>query len=146
MSAAISAAPDRVWRALTDPTELTGWDERLLGFIESAASYPTAGELFKWRYRLGSVQTVLYDRPQEVRPLLRLDSLLTLGSLRFNQTYTLKAEANEPQRTRLGMKLIMSNSVPVVGAVIDRFDVRQLATERIDATLRQLQKWCETHP
>ena len=30
-----------------------------------------------------------------------------------------------------------------MGDVVDRFDVRRLATEHVDETLRSIQAWCE---
>ena len=69
--------------------------------------------------------------------------------MRFDQTYTLLPERGnngDPLRTRLGLKIIASNSVPVIGAIVDRFEVRRLATERIDTTLRSISRWCEETP
>jgi hypothetical protein len=44
------------------------------------------------------------------------------------------------------MRLIASNSIPLVGETVDRFDVREMATAQIDTTLRSVQKWCEENP
>jgi hypothetical protein len=41
------------------------------------------------------------------------------------------------------LKLVASNSMPVVGGALDRFAVRRLAAEFIDAKLRGVQRWCE---
>ena len=32
------------------------------------------------------------------------------------------------------------------GEIVDRFDVRRIATELIDARLKSVQKWCEEQP
>jgi hypothetical protein len=149
MSAVIGAETDRVWRALTEPLELVSWDDRLVAPIEAPLQYPFHGQHVRWRYRLGSVQLVLHERPQAVVPGQRLRSILSLGSMRFDQTYTLLAESShngDPSRTRLGLKIVASNSVPVIGSIMDRFEVRRLATERIDTTLRSLSQWCEKTP
>ena len=71
---------------------------------------------------------------------------LQVGSLRLEQTFTLGCEASEVPRTRLGMKLVTANSVAVVDDVLDRFDVRKLAAESIDRSLRSVQHWCQEHP
>ena len=143
MSVVIDAERARVWRALTEPDELLSWDERVLAAVDTPCEYPFPGKHVRWRYRLGSVQVVLHEHPLEVVPQERLTSSLRVGSLRFDQTYTLSIESASPPRTRLGMKLIMTSSVPVVGDVIDRFSVRQIAAERIDHTLRRVQEWCQ---
>lgn len=143
MSAVINAEPEQVWRALTDPDALMEWDERVIGSIDVPDDYPVTGQHARWRYRVGSVPLVLHDRPQEIVQFERLRSAVTVGPMHFQQTYTLCLESCEPHRTRLGMKLVQSNSVHVMGGVVDRFEVRRMAVDRIDTTLRSIQKWCE---
>ncbi len=158
MSTVIDADRERVWRALTDPAELAGWDDHIVGSVartgggregsgrRAEGSSCSIVEQRRWRYQLGSVQVVLHERPLEVARLERLSSALKIGSLRIEQTYTLTSESVDPPRTRLGMKLATTSSVPVVGDVVDRFSVRRLAAERIDRTLRSVQSWCQQHP
>jgi hypothetical protein len=69
---------------------------------------------------------------------------LTIGSLGYERIFTLQAES--ANQTRLSMRLIASNSIPLVGETVDRFDVREMATAQIDTTLRSVQKWCEENP
>ncbi|MCZ6784412.1 MAG: SRPBCC domain-containing protein [Proteobacteria bacterium] len=149
MSTVISAARERVWRALTDPEERVCWDARLLASIDAPADYPFAGQHVRWRYRMGGIQMVLHDRPQTVVPPERLQSALAVGTLHMDQTLTLVAEKGNGKgaspRTRLSMSVIAANSVPILGSVIDRFSVRELATDYIDETLRALEKWCAGH-
>ncbi len=68
---------------------------------------------------------------------------MALGLFRFDETFQLTTEPGDGERTRLTLKLVASNSVPVVGGALDRFAVRRLAVEFIDAKLRAVQKWCE---
>jgi len=143
MSAVINADSQQVWRALTDAREVVSWDDQVVGSVDVPTSYPQAGQHVRWRYKLGSVQLVLHDRPQEVVPLERLRTNLSVGSMRFEQTYSLQPEPGDPPKTRLGIRLVASNSVPVIGTVVDRFEVRRMAVDRIDAALRAIQKWCE---
>ena len=142
MSAAIGASRDRVWRALTQPAELIRWDERIQSLVDPADDYPRVGRTVRWRYRLGNVTILLRDAPHEVVPLQKLRSKVAVGLLHFDETFTL-SEAAEPDRTRLGLKLVASNSMPVVGGLLDRFAVRQLASDRIDDRLRAIREWCE---
>jgi uncharacterized protein YndB with AHSA1/START domain len=146
MSVVIDADRERVWRALTEPSELLAWDDRVLSPAGEGTAYPFTGQRVRWRHRLGSVQVVLHEQPLEIEPGERLTSALKVGSMRFEQTFTLTIESEDPPRTRLGMKLVTTSSVPVVGDVVDRFSVRKLAAERIDRTLRSIQTWCNQHP
>ena len=146
MSVVIDADRERVWRALTVPSELVARDERILSSIDATAAYPFAGQHVRWRYRLGSVQVVLHEQPLEIVRPERLCSALKVGSMRFEQTFTLTSESSEPPRTRLGMKLVTTSSVPVVGDVVDRFNVRKMAADHVDRTLRSVQGWCQEHP
>ncbi len=151
MSAAIAAEPPRVWRALTDPSECVAWDENRLSALDSTDGYPDPGETMRWRYRMGSVPIVMREQPIEVVAGRKLHTKVTLGSLHFDQTFTLNLEhdpasVDDVAKTLLGMKVVASNSAPVLGAVIDRFEVRRLTIDRVDATLRAITKWCESDP
>jgi len=152
MSAAIAALPQRVWRALTDPSECIAWDENRLTVLDSGpGGYPEPGQTMRWHYRLGSVPIVMREEPIEVVPGRKLHSKVTLGSLHFDQTFTLNLEhdpANEADgvKTLLGMKVVASNSAPVLGAVVDRCEIRRITVDRVDATLRAITKWCENNP
>ena len=127
MATVIGAEHSRVWRALTDPTELVAWDERLLAPVDEPGNYPFSGQHLRWRYRMGKVQLVMHDRPLEVVAGERLRRAISLGSMRYEQTFSLQpelpAEAGGERRTRLGMKVVASNSIPVMGDVVDRFEV-----------------------
>lgn len=146
MSTVIAAEPTRVWRALTTPGELVSWDERILGAVQPPERYPESGQHVQWRYRIGQVQLVMHDRPLEVLSPELLRRTLRVGSLRYEQTFSLTREDGDPPRTRLSMKTIASNSVPVMGDVVDRFEVRRMTAEHVDETLRAVRSWCESTP
>jgi len=147
MSTVISAEPSRVWRALTTPDELVAWDERILAPVRPLTGYPKQGEDVQWRYRIGHVQLVMHDRPLEVLSPDRLKRTIRVGTLRYEQTFTLMRERIDPPLTRLSMKSVASNSVPVLGGdVVDRFEVRRMTTEHVDETLRSVREWCEQGP
>ena len=146
MSTVIGAERARVWRALTEAAEVVRWDERVLELVEPAGEYPQVGRKVRWRYQLGAIPVVLHECPLEVVPAARLRSSIALGLFRFDETFQLAPEPGADGRTRLSLKLVAGNSIPVVGGVLDRFAVRRLANEFIDAKLRALQKWCETPP
>ncbi len=146
MSAVIGAERDRVWRALTVPDEMIRWDARMVAILDSPEGYPRIGEKVRWRYRLGKIPIILTERPLEVAPGERLRAAITLGLIRFEETYTLDLENDAARQTRLTLKLCAKSEVPMMGGVVDRFDVRRMATELIDERLRSVQKWCEEQP
>lgn len=158
LSATIGAPIDRVWRALTDPSERISWDERILGEVSlshgsnrSAKRRRATGqgesalpESTKWRFRLGGVPLVMQDSVREILRNERLVSLISIGSMRFDQTLTLYREDDESgPRTRLGMKLVTRSQIAVIGEVVQRLDVQKIVIEFVDTTLRQVQKYCE---
>ncbi len=151
MSASIAADPERVWRALTEPSECIRWDEHRIEAVSPPIDYPNPGQHICWRYQLSGVQLVMHDRPQAVITGRKLQSQLSVGSMRFEQTYTLNTDESTPTdpsrpRTLLGMKITAENSVPLMGAVVDRFEVRRMTVDRMDEALRSITKWCEANP
>ena len=145
MSTLISAERERVWRALTTPSELIRWDDQIIALIDPIPDYPQLGQQVRWRYRIGSVPVVVHQTVQEVKPGERLQSAISRGVFCFDETYTLADEAAPPDRTRLSLKIVASNSAPLVDGSIDRFAIRRLSAELIDLRLRAVQKWCENH-
>ena len=118
MSGVIGAPRERVWRALTVPEEVIRWDERLVSLAAPAPGHPLAGQTVRWRCRLGSVAVDLLERPIEVVPRQRLVSEISLGLFRFEETCGLSDESGDAARTRLSLRLVASNSVPVVGGLL----------------------------
>ncbi len=158
LSATIGAPIDRVWRALTDPSERIVWDERILGEVSlshgssrSAKRRRAAGqgesalpEPTKWRFRLRGIPLVMQDTVCEILRNERLVSRISIGSMRFDQTLTLHREdCGSGPRTRLGMKLVTRSQIAVIGEVVERLDVQKIVIEFVDSTLRQVQKYCE---
>jgi len=143
MSAVIEADRQSVWRALTTPSELIRWDAHILALLEPVDGYPHPGQHVRWRFRLGNVPVVMHERPLEVSCQEKLRSSLSLGLLRLESTHTL-ATNGDASKTRLSLRVLASNSTPVVGGLIDRFDIRRIATEFVDTRLRSLKAWIET--
>ena len=145
MSTLITAERGRIWRALTTPSELIRWDDQLVALLDPAPDYPQLGQKVRWRFRIGSVPIVVHQTIQEVQPGERLQSTISRGVFCFNEMYTLVDEVAQPDRTRLSLRVVASNSTPVVGGSMDRFEIRRLSSELIDARLRAVQKWCENN-
>ena len=142
MSKVIRSPRARVWRALVSPSELIRWDERRISLETPIPDYPAPGQPARWRCWLGSVTVERCEDPLEVIPAERLRSAVRLASFEFEETYTLADQA--PDATRLSLRLIAKNTLPLLGGELDRFDVRRLSAERVDETLAQIQRWCET--
>ena len=126
MATVIGARRDRVWTALTTPNELIRWDEAVVSLVEPNSDYPRVGKTVRWRYLLGRIPVVLCDQPLEVEPCERLRASIALGLFRFDRTFTLTAEDGDSHRTRITLKLVSLNSVPIVGGQLDRFSVRRM--------------------
>jgi uncharacterized protein YndB with AHSA1/START domain len=141
MSALVHAPPGRVWRALVDTGEVARWDTRALELRGVAADYQSAGAPVRWRYRVGSVPLELEDTALEVVPQRRLRLARRVGSLRFEETFSLGEE--QEAGTRLALRLAVANSVTTLGGGLDRFDVRRFASELVDESLRAIQRFCE---
>lgn len=152
LSVTIGAPNDRVWRALTDPSERIVWDERILGEIvpsperskDTTRSSDIVPNKTKWRFRLRGVPLVMHDTTSEYVTNERIVSRISIGSMHFEQNLTLQREDDDTgPKTRLGMKLAAPNQIPVIGDVVQRLDVQKLMIEYADTSLRQIQKHCE---
>jgi len=145
MSTLITAERDRVWRALTTPSELIRWDDQIVELLDPVPDYPKLGQEIRWRCRIGSVPIVVHQTIREVQPGELLQSAICRGVFHFDETYTLADEIETPERTRLSLRVVASNTTPVVDGTMDRFAIRRLSAELIDTRLRAIQKWCESH-
>ncbi len=143
LSTVVGAPRSGVWRALTDPAEIVRWDERAVQLLEPATAPLQPGRVLRWRYLLAGVPVELREEILDLLPEERLHCAAQLGLFRFEQTFSLAADAADPARTRLGLRLVAGNAVAIVGGVLDRFAVRRQAADFVDARLRALQKWCE---
>lgn len=156
LSASVGAPHERVWRALVDPSERALWDDRILGTVATASTRrharpnarapnrPASIQTTSWRFKLGEIPLVLKDEILRADRHSRLVSRLAIGSMRFDQTLTFHVEDDETgPRTRVGLKIVATNSIVVIGEVIPRLEVQKLVMEYVDATLRQVRKHCE---
>ncbi len=153
MSAVVASPPASVWEALTERDQILHWRPGAIEALDPDARYPAPGERVRWRCMVRGLPLVLEDTPLQVRPGECLQARLALGSFRFEETYRLAAlpgagepEAGEPdagERTRLGLKISAPNQMPVLGGTLDRFAVRELATQLAATNLHAVRDWCE---
>lgn len=135
----INAPASRVWRALCDPREVVQWDTGVVEPLDAPADYPQPGQHVRWRYANGPFRT-LHDRPQEVVADRRLRSLIRVGPVRFDETYTL-----DPldEGCRLNAAMQVAVPWPVVGAWIERTYAGPAARKSVEASLRAIKRHCE---
>jgi len=139
----IAAARERVWHALTAPSSVVAWDTGIVAPIDAPADYPRPGQVVRWRYRLAGLPLTLIDEPQDVAPLERLRSRISLGFLRFDETYTLEPLAGDDSGTRLSALLEVGTSLPFGGRAFDRLVGRRMASQTVAASLRAIAAFCE---
>lgn len=138
----IAAPPSRVWRALCDPAEVVQWDTGVMEALDAPANYPQPGQHVRWRYANGPFRT-LHDRPQEVEQERTLRSLISVGPLWFDETYTL-----EPRRDgcRLSAAMRVRASAlggPLIGWLVERLYLGPASRRTVGASLAAIKKHCE---
>ncbi len=139
-SVEIAAPPERVWRALCDPAEVVRWDTGVAEALDAPANYPQPGQHVRWRYTNGPFR-LLHDRPRDVVENKKLRSMLAVGPLRFDETYTLEAR-DGGGHTLLTAAMLVWVPVPVVGLVVERAYTGSAKTT-VAASLRAIKRWCE---
>ena len=96
---------------------------------------------------LAGVPLVMIDEIHRIEGHERILGRITIGSMRFDRTITLRAEHDRSgPRTRVGMKLVASNRLAVIGELVPRIEVQRIVIEHVDTTLRQIRKYCESLP
>ncbi len=98
----VGAAPQRVWRALCEPDQVTAWDGAVP--IDVPAGYPQAGQHATWRVRVGGIALLLHDQVRAVEAERRLVATLRIGLLTIDEEYRL---ADHPG----GSLLVSTNDV-----------------------------------
>jgi hypothetical protein len=68
----------------------------------------------------------------------RLRASLRIGLLSFEARFAIGPEAGSDGHTRVGLVITLANELPVVSGSLDRFAVRQLASELAEQMLAAL--------
>jgi len=134
----IAAAPARVWRALCDPVEVVRWDSGVTEAIDAPPDYPQPGQHVRWRYAGGRI---LHDRPQQVVPERTLRSLIAVGPVHADETYTL--EATPDGRTHLTTSLRIGVAWPILGVLAARIYFGPATRRSVAASMAALKRHCE---
>jgi hypothetical protein len=138
LSIEIEATPSQVWLALCDPAEVGEWDSGVEAALDAPADYPQPGQHVRWRCRSGFFR-ILHDRPQEVVREQKLRSLLSLGFVRYDETYLL---APSGAGTSLDVELDVSIWLPLFGWLIRERAVEDARTA-FSESLQKLKRHCE---
>lgn len=136
----IAAPPARVWRALCDPAEVVRWDTGVVEALDAPAEYPQPGQHVRWRYANGPFRT-LHDRPQDVVLERTLRSIITLGPMWFDETYTLEANGGG---TRLSAAMRVRAPLPPLGWLLERLYAGPQARATVAASAAAIKHHCET--
>ena len=113
-----------------------------MGPIDAPADYPQPGQHVRWRYAAGPFKT-LHDSPHEVVPERTLRSLISIGPLRFDETYTLEPRDGG---TRLLTSMLVLPPWPVVGSLFVRLYAGPESRRTVTASMAALKRYCETYP
>jgi uncharacterized protein YndB with AHSA1/START domain len=128
-----TASPERVWRALTDPAEVSAWDG--VEPLTVPAGYPLSGQHARWRTRVGPIPLVLHDRVTTVEPGRRLASVIDVGYVHLEEEYRLVPAGG-------GTVLVSDNGVrarvPGLGHL-----AAWTARRAIEASMVRLRRHCE---
>ena len=141
MSTLVAAPRRRVWSALTDPEQVVHWRPGGPRPLDPAQAYPAEGVRMRWRCRVHELPLVLHETPVSVKVGEQLRSRLSLGLFRFEENFTLTATA--PSQTRLALTITARNEMPTLGGALDRFAVREFATQLSLTYLQAVRDWCE---
>lgn len=142
LTTSIDARPSTVWRALCLPQEVVKWDTGVTKALDAPPDYPQVGQHVRWQYAAGPFRT-LHDRPQEVEQERTLRSLITLGPLRLDETYTLESRG---AGTRLTTRMLVLPPWPVLGSLFVRYYAGPQARRTVAASMSALKRYCETEP
>jgi uncharacterized protein YndB with AHSA1/START domain len=129
----ISAPLDRVWRALTVPSEVQCWDG--VTPIDVPEAYPKAGQYARWSTKAGPLRLTLHDRIRAVDPPHRFASSIDVGFVHVEEEYQLKPRGP-------GSELISANDVRSSIPGLDWLAAR-LTKSNVAMSMERLKVFCE---
>jgi len=138
----VAAPVARVWRALTDPSEVQRWDG--VRAVAIPAGYPAPGQHARWSTVAGPFRLTLHDRVRVVVPPARLASTIDVGFVHVEEEYRLSPSGS-------GTLLVSDNAVSARsapwGAILGLGPLAALLTARnVGASMARLRAFCESSP
>ena len=140
MGEGIEAERERIWAAISDPSEVARWRPGVEGIGSPGASFPTEGRRFEWLCRLNDIPIKLIETPIRVVDGARIESEIRFGLFRFLQTLSISKTSSG---YRVLIQIETPNRMSLVGGTLDRFAVRRFATELAATYLQAIRDWCE---
>jgi carbon monoxide dehydrogenase subunit G len=135
----VAAPVARVWRALTDPSEVERWDG--VRAVAVPEGYPAPGQYARWSTSAGPLHLTLHDRVRVVEPTERFASTIDVGFVHVEEEYRLRPSG-------LGTLLVSDNAVsarPVGSAGV--LGIGRLAAwltgRNVGASMARLKAFCE---
>jgi len=133
---AVAASPERVWKALTVPSEVSAWDG--VNPLDVPDLYPVPGQHARWTTRVGPFRLTLHDRVRSVLEGRELSSTIDVGFVHLEEQYLLgPTEAG----TELVSESHVSSRVPGLGWLAAR-----LTQSSVRASMERLRVRCEETP
>ena len=141
----ISASRSRVWRALSQPSQVTVWDTGIIEVKDAPADYPQPGQHVQWQYQLGPIAMTLHDFPLQAVENELLQTRIKLGILRYLETYTLVRD-DDRNMTQLTAEMFVGNALPLFGRVFDHLIGIPVARSTVKTSLWAIKTFCEKNP
>jgi uncharacterized protein YndB with AHSA1/START domain len=135
----VAAPVGRVWRALTDPSEVERWDG--VRAVAVPDGYPAPGQHARWSTGAGPLRLTLHDRVRVVEANVRLASTIDVGFVHVEEEYRLRPSGS-------GTHLVSDNAVSARsarrGGALGLGRVAALLTRRnVTASMARLRAFCE---
>ena len=137
MTVEIDAPIERVWRALTVPSEVSQWDG--VEPLDVPDDYPAPGQHARWRTRFAGVPITLHDRITAVEDPHRFASTIDVAFVHVEEEYRLTASADG------GTSLVSDNDVSS-GALGMGGLAARLTRANVRTSMERLRKHCEGSP
>lgn len=129
----IGAPRLRVWRALTDTSEVCRWTG--LEAVDVPGGYPAPGQHARWGMRFGPVTLTLHDRVVAVEPPALLAAQLAVAFVRVDEEYRLD---EGPGGTLLVSRNVVQSTVSGLGPM-----ARALVARDVRSSLAALVEFCQ---
>jgi len=136
-TARAAAGPRFVSRVLTDSALATCWLPGFDGWREAPPSQLSPNNMLRFRAKQNGVPVHGELRVLGMTPG-RLRAQVRLGLLDFTASFSISPATDDANATRVGLAVTLENEVPVVGGSLDRFSVREQASQIAESMLGAL--------
>ena len=130
----IAAPVEKVWRALTVPEEVSGWDG--VSQLDVPDDYPSVGQHARWRSPFGPLQLTLHDRIGVIEEGRRMAAAIDVAFVHLDEEYCLLPTSD-------GGTILVTNDdvrsrVPGLGWLAVR-----LTKANVHTSMARLKEYCE---